>query len=338
MVTFPVKEVSDKEIPCPLFSSALLKRFSVEVSPCLWRKLSNIDSLLELFQNYANISGQKISPSKSLIYVGSISNNRLYVIAHELGFNIGDSTFTYLGVPIFRGKPKSKHLSPIVDSIKNQLSAWKTSLISIAGRVQLVKSVIQSLLLYSILIYSSHIGHLKQVEKWTRNFIWNGDITKRKLVTFSCSKMCKPINEGGLGIRNLSKLNEASDMKLGWDILHSHDAWAILLRHKHQAQVSDDHGPSNNIDLSSKAQHFRINGRWNFSTEMIEDFPYITAAVNKYHILLLHKEDKLIWRHTPSGSLTLKDAYMHLSPPNSQIPWSKNILSSSFPHSRSLLV
>lgn len=72
--------------------------------------------------------------------------------------------------------------------------------------------------------------------------------------------MCKLINEGGLGIRNLSKLNEAFDMKLGWDILHSHDAWAVLLRHKviiqkkhnlshlffhldqHQAQVLDDHG------------------------------------------------------------------------------------------------
>lgn len=102
--------------------------------------------------------------------------------------------------------------------------------------------------------------------------------------------------------------------------------------------ISPNFNPSNNIDLSSKAQHFRVNGHWNFSTEMIEDFPYITAAVNKYHILLVHKEDKLIWRHTPSGSLTLKDAYMHLSPPNSQMPWSKIIWSSSFPPSRSFLV
>lgn len=87
------------------------------------------------------------------------------------------------------------------------------------------------MLLHSILIYSLHIGLLKQVEKWTINFIWSGDITKRKLMTISWSKMCKPINEGGFCIRNVSKFNEASDMKLGWDILYSHDAWAIILRH-----------------------------------------------------------------------------------------------------------
>jgi hypothetical protein len=50
--------------------------------------------------------------------------------------------FNYLGVPIFKGKPKACHLQPIADKIKLKLSAWKASLLSIAGRVQLVKSVI----------------------------------------------------------------------------------------------------------------------------------------------------------------------------------------------------
>jgi len=35
-----------------------------------------------------------------------------------------------------------------------------------------------------------------------RNFIWIGDITKRKLVTVLLAKVCKPVNEDDLGIRS----------------------------------------------------------------------------------------------------------------------------------------
>lgn len=98
-------------------------------------KLSTIDTILGMFYNYANIPGQKSNPSKSFFYVGSISTTKINLMAQKLGFAISDSTFTCLRVPIFRGKPKNKHLKPIVYSIKNKISTWEASLISISGRV-----------------------------------------------------------------------------------------------------------------------------------------------------------------------------------------------------------
>jgi hypothetical protein len=74
-------------------------------------------------------------------------------------------------VPIFKGKPKVCHLQPVADKIKLKLSAWKASLLSIAGRVQLVKSVIQSMMIYSISVYSWPVSLIKEVEKNIRNFI-----------------------------------------------------------------------------------------------------------------------------------------------------------------------
>jgi len=32
-----------------------------------------------------------------------------------------------------------------------------------------------------------------------------------------------PVKEGGLGLRSLAKINEASNLKLGWELLHSKD-------------------------------------------------------------------------------------------------------------------
>jgi hypothetical protein len=199
-----------------------------------------------------------VNPYKSSIFAGSISNHRLNQITNQIGFNIGSLPFTYLGVPIFRGKPKYVHFQPLTDKVKMKLSAWKASLLSIAGRVQLVKSVVQSMLLHCLTIYSWPIKLLKYLEKWMWNFVWSGEINKRKLVTVSWYKVCKPIKEGGLGIRNLTHINEVSNLKNCWDILQSDLQWAQLVR----SRVLRNNSPINN-DISSSIW---CGGKHKFST------------------------------------------------------------------------
>jgi hypothetical protein len=192
--------------------------------------LSGLRNLKSLFDQYAAESGQVISTAKSTIFSGSITPGRLALIVQLLNFNLGSLPFIYLGVPIFKGKPKVIHLQLIADKIKLKLSACKASLLSIAGRVQLVKAIIQSMLIYSISLYSWPVSLLKDMEKCIRNFIWSGDIDKRKLVTVSWEKLCRPYSQGGLNLRSLTKLNSATNLKLCWSLLNSQSSWAKLLR------------------------------------------------------------------------------------------------------------
>jgi len=76
-------------------------------------KSSSIQALKDLFQRYAAVSGQLVNPAKSTLYAGSISHTRVNQISAQIGFKIGSLPFNYLGVPIFKGKPKAIHLSPI---------------------------------------------------------------------------------------------------------------------------------------------------------------------------------------------------------------------------------
>jgi len=99
-----------------------------------------------------------------------------------------------------------------------------------AGRVQLIKSVIQSMLLHCLTIYSWPPKLFKDLEKWMRNFVWRGNIKQKKLVTVAWQKMCKPFKEGGLGIRSLANINEAGNLKNCWEILQSDLQWAKLVR------------------------------------------------------------------------------------------------------------
>ena len=76
-------------------------------------RMSNLQALKELFTRYASCSGQIINLRKSSIFHGGISPNRLHDIVDLLGFSIGSLPFSYLGAPIFKGKPKTIFFSTI---------------------------------------------------------------------------------------------------------------------------------------------------------------------------------------------------------------------------------
>lgn len=48
----------------------------------------------------------------------------------------------------------------------------------------------------------------------------------------SWHRICKPYDEGGLGIRSMTTFNEATNLKLGWDMLNSNEPWAPSLKSK----------------------------------------------------------------------------------------------------------
>lgn len=86
------------------------------------------------------------------------------------------------------------------------------------------------MLMYSMSIYSWPRSLIKDVEKWIRNLIWSGDVEKRKLVTVSWKKICRPLSQGGLNLRSLKNLNTSTNLNLIWKTLHSQEDWALLLK------------------------------------------------------------------------------------------------------------
>ncbi|GAU48962.1 hypothetical protein TSUD_406700 [Trifolium subterraneum] len=171
-------------------------------------KLAGLKALKDLFDSYALQSGQNINTTKSTIFLGSIT----------------------------QGKPKVNWLQSIADKIRFKLLAWKACLLSMACRIQLVRAVMHSMLMYSISIYSWPVSLIKNIEKDVKNFIWSGDVGKKKLVTVAWKKICRPFSQGGLNIRSLTCLNKAINLKLCWSLFHSQSSWAKLV----QARVVRD--------------------------------------------------------------------------------------------------
>lgn len=113
-------------------------------------------------------------------------------MTYLLGFNIGYPPFTYLGIHIIKGKPKVSHLQPTTDKFKAKLSVGKTFILLIVGRVQLIKSVIHAMLIYSFHIYSQPVKQINGLERFMRNFIQSGDMNSKKLVIVVWHKASAP--------------------------------------------------------------------------------------------------------------------------------------------------
>lgn len=70
--------------------------------------------------------------------------------------------------------------------------------------------------------------------------MWGSTTEKKKQHLISWQKICKPKEDGGLGIRSSEKMNKALIAKVGWRLLHDDTSlWARVVRHKYK--VGDVH-------------------------------------------------------------------------------------------------
>ncbi|KAJ4715617.1 Ribonuclease H [Melia azedarach] len=178
----------------------------------------SLSSLCQFLDAYSLASGQCINKDKSLFFLGKSANHRRRQIQSILGFAEGSIPFVYLGVPIFKGCPRRQHLQALTDRVTSTFSCWSGKLLSMAGRIELVRTVIQSLLMHSFKVYLWPRSLLSLIQTWARNFILSGSAHQRKMALVSWENFCLPRLEGGLGLRRLDTLNASCLLKSLWDI------------------------------------------------------------------------------------------------------------------------
>ncbi|XP_062028868.1 uncharacterized protein LOC133744853 [Rosa rugosa] len=194
--------------------------------------ISSLTCLQSFLESYGQASGQLVNTEKSTFHLGDSYAHRRRPIHRILGFKCGSAPFTYLGVPIFKGKPCRLHLQPLADKAKARLVGWTGKLLSMAGRVQLVHDVFQSMLLHSFSTYLWPSSLIKYLSTCARNFIWSGNIAIKKLVTVSWNQICAPKKEAGVGLRHLKTLNSTALLTMGWRVLTVNSAWSIFARRR----------------------------------------------------------------------------------------------------------
>ncbi|GKB19878.1 RNA-directed DNA polymerase, eukaryota, reverse transcriptase zinc-binding domain protein [Tanacetum coccineum] len=221
------------------------------------RDLENIIRVLHVFYL---ASGLKINIHKSNIYGIGVNEDEVYNMASNAGCIAGNIPFNYLGLPIGSNMKSIASWKMLIDRFRSRLSTWKASLLSIGGRLTLIKSVLGSLGIYYLSIFRAPESVLNDLERIRSNFFWGGNQDGKKMAWVKWSIILNSYDNGGLNIGSLKAFNLALLQKWRWRLFTSpNDLWVKVVKAFHGHE-----GGFDNNGCSFKGTWANIVGSSNF--------------------------------------------------------------------------
>jgi len=122
----------------------------------------------------------------------------------------------------------------LISKYESKLSKWAQKNISMAGKVTLINSVLNALPIYLLSFFKIPQKVAHRLVTLQRNFLWGGDKDYKKIPWVKWETICLPKEEGGLGIKEISKFNEALLGKWIWDLASDQQQlWARIIKSKY---------------------------------------------------------------------------------------------------------
>lgn len=138
-------------------------------------------------------------------------------IAAELSCPVSTFPIQYLGLPLSIRKIHDSALLLIVDKMTKKLATWKASLLSHSERVALVRHVLTAMPVHILLAMAMNPKILKKITMIVRDFRWHGCKDARaRCCPISWPKICRPLELGGLAIRDLHRTGIALRARWLW--------------------------------------------------------------------------------------------------------------------------
>ena len=121
------------------------------------------------------------------------------------------------------GSPSTSRLSisdcqPLLLKIDARINGWEGISLSYAGRIQIIKSVLSAMSIYWASAFILPKAIIKQIEKRLRTFLRKGNSTSG-YAKVAWKDICKPVEEGGFGIKDIGVLNRALMTKKLCDVI-----------------------------------------------------------------------------------------------------------------------
>ncbi|XP_010519158.1 PREDICTED: uncharacterized protein LOC104798680 [Tarenaya hassleriana] len=105
-------------------------------------ELASIVEVKRLLSEFGCYSGLTLNPEKSELFLGGMTQMDTMAISSNVGFRLGSLPVRYLGVPIRPWKLRRLNYNPLLERVKNKLTAWTTKYLSYGARLLLISTVV----------------------------------------------------------------------------------------------------------------------------------------------------------------------------------------------------
>ncbi|GJY74743.1 reverse transcriptase domain, reverse transcriptase zinc-binding domain protein [Tanacetum coccineum] len=277
----------------------------------------------DTLDEFKNVSGLVPSIPKSTAYFCNVLNHVKLAILHVLPFEEGRLPVKYLGVPLVSSRLMVRDCNELVDKVQLCVQDWKNKALSIAGRLQLIQSVLGSKHIYWASVFTLPTSVLLNIEQILRHFLWCHGSSGKGKSKVAWEIVCLPKEEGGLGIRRLECFNLAlmathvwkllilKESLWGWINILSlrpiirrfiwskvgngnttsiwYDQWSTLEPLAHRVSSRDI--VRSGLTLQSKVSDIVVNGSWSWPVDLLSKYPFLS----NYNTPINDNVDRLVW-------------------------------------------
>ncbi|VVA15574.1 Hypothetical predicted protein, partial [Prunus dulcis] len=171
-------------------------------------------------EEFCELSGQQVNFEKSLLYISANTKPDLVdQIEQTCGVTRSTDMGNYLGVPLVQGRVTKATYKGVLIKVQAKLSAWKSQLLSMAGRITLIQSVVSSIPLYTMQTAKLPQALCEDLDKSSKSFLWGSSENHHKTHLVKWDTVCLPKRLGGLGIKKAALMNQAMLSKASWRIV-----------------------------------------------------------------------------------------------------------------------
>ncbi|GJY18419.1 RNA-directed DNA polymerase, eukaryota [Tanacetum coccineum] len=149
----------------------------------------NISTLTYVLECFYLASGLKINMSKSKIMGIHVNNDNVNRAVENLGCLVLKAPFMYLGSTVGGDMHRLSRWKDTIDRVRRRLSKWKMKMLSIGGRLTLVKSVLSSMPIFYMSLFKVPSGILKVLESIRSHFFNGHDISSKKISWVNWNKI-----------------------------------------------------------------------------------------------------------------------------------------------------
>eukprot|EP00253_Pinus_taeda_P008617 PITA_08617 len=166
---------------------------------------------------------------------------------HEIQFALHQFPFTllqledglrYLG---YRLKPHGCKIAEwtwLISKLERRLNIWYHKYLSRAGRIVLIKVVLEATPVYWMSLPWIPRGILTRIQNLCCRFLWKGKQTGRIFAWANWELLTLPKKWGGWGIKKLEYFSSVMATKLGWQLITSNNLWTMVASSKYIAPLN----------------------------------------------------------------------------------------------------
>ncbi|GJX04065.1 hypothetical protein Tco_0189981 [Tanacetum coccineum] len=179
---------------------------------------SFVDIIMLTLEEFKNVSGSVLSIPKSTSLFCNVLNALKATILNYIPFTEGSLHVKYLGVPLISSRLLYRDCKVLVENLESWIFDWRNKLLSLAGRLQLVRSILSSMHIYWAFVFILPPRIIHELEQLMRSFLWcQGEMRGwHVLCPIQGMLTVRDIVRSGFGLSDLCEFNRSLDDACIW--------------------------------------------------------------------------------------------------------------------------